>query len=291
MLESILNDETKGYLPFHANSSVILWPKVFKYTISVLAVPILLYLHIHFEGFRPGLVWGCLALSFCGFLSLGVGYHRHFTDKSFKAAAPLRLFFLFFGAANQTYSALKWANLHRRHHKYCDDPVRDPLAATRGLFFAHIGWLFVDDHKKTEEFLCNDLTKDQLIMWQHRHYKKLLFFHQYVLPLTIGLLLNAPFGAMAFLGFLKTIIPQQLIFSVNSIGHKYGSREFDQATTATDNHLLALVTLGEGYHNFHHTHAADYRAGIAWYSLDFGKWFIWVASKMGVTYDLKRIKS
>lgn len=267
----------------------ILWPKLFKYVGQLIAIPVLISLHLRFEGYHVGLLVGCAVLSFFGFLSLSVGYHRLFTHKSFKAVKPLRFLLLFFGAANQTYSALKWANFHRRHHKYCDHPLKDPYPATRGLAHSHITWLFKEDHKTTNEFLCKDLLKDELIVWQHRNYKLLLFLHQYLFPLLLGFYLHMPLGALAYLGLLKTLIPQQLIFSINSLGHYWGTREHDPKSTATDHPILGLITMGEGYHNYHHAYPNDYRLGAKWYDFDFSKWFIWCASKIGLTSHLKRM--
>jgi stearoyl-CoA desaturase (delta-9 desaturase) len=144
------------------------------------------------------------------------------------------------------------------------------------------------DHKNREEFLCPDLLKDPWVVWQNRHYKKLVFFHQFMMPLGVGYGLGAPLGGLAFLGFLKIFLAQQSIMSVNSFGHSVGKRSYSQKTSACDSHWVAVLTMGEGYHNFHHAYPRDYRAGIKWYALDPGKWFIWIAHSVGLASDLKR---
>jgi stearoyl-CoA desaturase (delta-9 desaturase) len=227
------------------------------------------------------LVWFmCCAVSITG------GYHRLFAHKTYRAIAPLRAFYLLFGAASVQNSALKWSSDHRRHHAFTDDEA-DPYNITRGFWWAHVGWVLFKNPKEQLAGV-NDLKRDRLILLQDRFYLPLALGFGTGGPALIGLLWGDPIGCLLVAGFLRLVIQWHATFAVNSVAHCIGSRPFCTRTSARNSFLTAFITLGEGYHNFHHRFQTDYRNGVRWFHFDPTKWFVWCLSKVGGTWDLQR---
>ncbi len=224
-------------------------------------------------------------------MSITLGYHRLFAHKAFKARLPVRLGTLIFGACAFENSALDWASDHRDHHKYTDDEHDDPYSIKRGFFYAHIGWLIFKLTPESRDNV-NDLKKDKLIMWQHRHCQLIAVLVGLVLPAILGYLWNGASGALGgFLiaGVTRVVVVQHSTFFINSLCHTIGRRPYSSASTARDSRLMAFLTFGEGYHNYHHSFQHDYRNGVKRRSYDPTKWAIWLMSKVGLASDLKRV--
>lgn len=231
---------------------------------------------------------GLAALWFglCG-LSITAGYHRLFSHPTYKAAWPIRAFYLLFGAASLQSSALKWSADHRAHHAHTDHHD-DPYNADRGFWFSHVGWLF--RRGATVDYgWVPDLQSDPLVRFQERHYVLLALLFGAALPFSLGLLWGDPFGALLCAGFLRLAVQWHATWSINSVAHLVGTQPYSRANSARDSWVAAIVTLGEGYHNYHHRFPIDYRNGVRWYHFDPTKWFVWILSKCGLAWDLKRI--
>lgn len=230
---------------------------------------------------------GGLALLWFGLSALSVtgGYHRLFAHRAYQAAGPLKAFYLLFGAAAVQNSALKWASDHRRHHAFTDQ-TSDPYNIRRGFWWAHIGWVFCE--APSELRAVRDLQGDRLVALQHRFYVPLAILMGAVFPALFGLAWGDPWGALLVAGFLRLVVQWHATFAVNSVAHCIGSQPFCRKTSARNSFLTALITLGEGYHNFHHRFQADYRNGVRWWHFDPTKWFVWSLSKVGVARNLKR---
>jgi len=229
-----------------------------------------------------GALWGVL----CG-VSITGGYHRLFAHGAYRASAPLRAFYLLFGAASVQNSALKWAADHRAHHAYTDRDG-DPYDIRRGFFWAHIGWV-LRQSPNDNDALVADLAQDRLVQLQHRWYVPLAILFGGVLPLAIGALWGDPIGAMLVAGWLRLVGQWHATFAINSLTHTFGSQPYTTRVSARDSSWIALLTLGEGYHNFHHRFQVDYRNGVRWFHFDPTKWWIWSAARCGLARDLRRV--
>ena len=240
---------------------------------------------VQFSWWTLGL--GLLWFAFCG-LSITGGYHRLFSHPSYKAAWPLRLFYACFGAASVQNSAIKWSSDHRRHHNGVDT-FADPYNIREGFWWAHIGWVL---HQLAEPRVLDnvaDLVKDPILRFQHRVSMPMALVFGALLPLGLGFLWGDPIGALLVAGFTRLMFQYHATFAVNSVAHYIGTRPYSDATSARDSFITAIITLGEGYHNFHHSFSLDYRNGVRWWQLDPTKWFVWTMSKVGVTRDLRRV--
>ncbi len=219
-------------------------------------------------------------------LSITVGYHRLFAHRSFGASRVVTLLSLFFGAAAFEQSALMWASQHRDHHRYVDTPM-DPYNIRQGFWHAHIGWMLFWQ-QETDYSNVNDLAADPLIMHQHRYYVPWAMTAGVLLPLLIGALTGHLVGAFLLAVAGRITLVHHSTFSINSICHTFGKATYDIDATARDHWLVALITNGEGYHNFHHRFASDYRNGVRWYQWDPSKWLIALMSWVGLAGRLYR---
>ena len=220
-------------------------------------------------------------------MSITVGYHRLFAHRTFKANPLVDFLVLFFGAAAFEQSALKWASQHRDHHRFVDTE-RDPYSIKKGFFYAHIGWLMFWSHPIRYEN-ARDLQQNRMLMHQHRQYHLWALGAGIFLPALIGALTGHLLGALILTVCLRLTVVYHSTFCINSVCHMFGKATYDIHSTAKDHWFVALLTFGEGYHNFHHHFPGDYRNAVRWYQWDPSKWAIFSLKCFGLAHDLKRV--
>ena len=222
-------------------------------------------------------------------LSITMGYHRLWSHRTYTAAWPLRLALAIFGTFSLQNSIKVWAARHRVHHRHVDDEDHDPHSIRRGFWHAHIGWML--RHWKTSEINFDevrDLEKDPIVVWQHRFYWPLVWTFNLGIPVALGWLAGDVLGMVLLAGAFRLAFSQHCTFFINSLAHTWGRLTYSDENTARDNGVIALLTWGEGYHNFHHAFQADYRNGLRWWQFDPGKWLIQLAAWFGMARELKR---
>lgn len=219
-------------------------------------------------------------------MSICAGYHRFFSHKSYEAHPIVQWFFAFFGAMAAQNSILWWSSSHRVHHKYADKDW-DPYNIRRGFWWAHILWIFYRNDERDETFANSpDLLANPIVMWQHRWHKAVLIIGGFGVPTLIGAAFGDPLAGLLWGGFTRIVVIHHTTFFVNSLAHTLGKPAFNGEASARDNWLVAMLTLGEGYHSFHHRFPADFRNGIRWYHWDPAKWFIGTMRGIGLAKGL-----
>jgi stearoyl-CoA desaturase (delta-9 desaturase) len=126
-------------------------------------------------------------------------------------------------------------------------------------------------------------------MFQHNHYLALVLLMNFAVPMSIGYLIGDFWGGVLLVGLLRLVLSHHFTFFINSLAHMWGKQPYTDENTARDNFWIALLTYGEGYHNFHHIFQYDYRNGVKWWQFDPTKWLILALSWVGLTSNLKRI--
>ena len=224
-------------------------------------------------------------------LSITAGYHRLFSHRTHTAAWPLRLFYAVMAAGAFQNSAIKWCSDHRRHHLLTDSE-RDPYSTVHGFFWAHMGWVMVEESGEEVEKV-GDLQSDPILVWQEKHIFKIGALSGIILPGIIGYFALGGFagfmGGLVWGGLLRLVFVHHGTFLINSAAHVWGSQPYSLENTSKDLHFLSLFTFGEGFHNFHHTFQADYRNGHKWYHWDISKWWIKALSWVGITSNLHKV--
>ncbi|EHA24991.1 hypothetical protein ASPNIDRAFT_195065 [Aspergillus niger ATCC 1015] len=232
------------------------------------------------------------AVAYYFFTALGVtaGYHRLWAHRSYTATLPLRITLALAAGGSVQGSARWWARLHRSHHRYTDTE-RDPYSVHKGIFYAHFGWMILKQNpKRFGRTDISDLNADPVIVWQHRHFLKIVVLMGLVVPMLVAGIWGDWWGGFVYAGILRIFFVQQATFCVNSLAHWLGEQPFDDRNSPRDHVVTALATMGEGYHNFHHEFPSDYRNAIRWYQYDPTKWAIWCWGQMGLARDLKMFR-
>ena len=237
-----------------------------------------------------GWAWAFFAIFLvAGGIGIGSGYHRLWSHRAYEAHWVMRLYLAIVGGMTIQNSILVWCIRHRFHHRYVDNNDKDPYSIGRGFWFAHVGWMLKDYESGNLDWsVVPDLERDPIVAWQHKYYWPLVMITNIALPLLLGWMVGDILGVLLLAGILRLVVSHHVTFFINSLAHMWGSRPYTDENTARDNWFLAIVTYGEGYHNFHHLFQSDYRNGIRWWQYDINKWFIKSCSWLGLASNLKR---
>ena len=217
---------------------------------------------------------------------VSAGYHRLFSHRAFQASWPVRFALVCLGAASFENSVLHWASDHRVHHRHVDQE-QDPYDSGKGFWYAH--WLWVLEKREHPILGVADLERDPLIRWQHRHHFLIGAVVTLSLPVLVGVLTGNLLGHLIIGVLLRIVVTHHSTFLINSAAHVFGTQPYTDANSARDNPLLAPLTYGEGFHNFHHMWQWDYRNGVRWYQWDTTKWLVSALAWVGLVRGLRRV--
>lgn len=265
------------------------WPVTFVLGLTFLAAITIVPWYGFTEGFS-GWAWLFFGITLVASgIGIGSGYHRLWSHRAYEAGPLLRVYLAIVGGMSIQNSILIWCARHRVHHRDVDDNDKDPYSIGRGFWFAHIGWMLKDYQSgKLDYSVVPDLQRDSVVMWQHKYYWALVIVTNVILPLAAGWLVGDIWGVFLLAGVLRLVLSHHITFFINSLAHMWGSRPYTDENSARDNWIIAIVTYGEGYHNFHHMFQSDYRNGIRWWQYDINKWFISACSWVGLANNLTR---
>ncbi|KAE8154186.1 hypothetical protein BDV25DRAFT_121412 [Aspergillus avenaceus] len=300
-----IDDGTKDYVPLrgkydpkkpHTSEQPITWTNWHQHinwlnVFFILFIPLLGCIGAYWTPLYRRTAIFAVVYYFNAGLGITGGYHRCWAHSCYKATLPLKIYLAAAGAGAGQGSIRWWSRGHRAHHRYTDT-VKDPYSVQKGFWYSHIGWMVIkQDPKRIGRTDISDLDADPVVIWQHKHYIKAALFMGLVFPtLFCGLGWGDWIGGFVYGGILRVFFIQQATFCVNSLAHWIGEQPFDDRNSPRDHVLTAFVTLGEGYHNFHHEFPSDYRNAIEWWQYDPTKWSIWVWKQLGLAYDLKQFR-
>ncbi|MEC6797190.1 fatty acid desaturase [Photobacterium sp. S4TG1] len=267
----------------------IIWLNVTLFTLTFVIAIVGVPAYLYFNNLDLTLVVMTIMAFCCCGMSITAGYHRLWAHQSYQANRFLRVMFALGGAFALQNSILHWCSDHRAHHRYVDNNSKDPYSAKKGFFYSHIGWMLrqYQASRYRDYSNCIDLQQDPIVVWQHKYYLLLAAIMNIGVPVAIGLLLGDLWGALLFVGVLRLVLSHHTTFFINSLAHKWGAQPYTDRNSARDNGIIAWLTFGEGYHNYHHIFENDYRNGICWWQFDPTKWLIKSCSWFGWTTNLK----
>ncbi|KAJ9110984.1 hypothetical protein QFC20_002751 [Naganishia adeliensis] len=197
-----------------------------------------------------------------------VGYHRLWSHRAFTATTPLRIVLAWMASMGFQGSAKWWVLRHRLHHRFTDSPEHDPYSATKGLWFAHCGWIFFKPkYSRMKLIEREDLESDPVLRSSPDSFSR----HSLA---KIGW--NDAMGGYVWGGLVARLLIWHTTFCINSLAHWSGLQPYTEEVSARGNYLLAVLTSGEGNHNFHHAFPKDFRNGPHPADWDPTKWIIWV---------------
>jgi len=224
----------------------------------------------------------CFTITQLGLFGMTMGCHRLWSHRAYVASFPLKIGLAVLCCLSFQGSVKWWALRHRLHHRWTDSDD-DPYDATKGMVFAHCGWIFFKPkYEKMTLIDRKDLDTDKVVQFQHKFYVPLSLFWGFVFPTALGYSYGDTIGGLIWGGVVTRILIWHATFCLNSFAHMLGEQPFTDETTARGNLILAIVTAGEANHNYHHAFPRDYRNGIQWREWDPTKWAIWSLWKLGL---------
>jgi stearoyl-CoA desaturase (delta-9 desaturase) len=267
----------------------LVWANTLMFVVTFAVAAVLVPWYGLTHGFTRADVICCILFAGANGMAITAGYHRLWAHRTYEAHPILKFGYLVFGTMALQNSVFMWASGHRTHHVHVDDVDKDPYSAKRGFWFSHIGWMLREYPSAREDFSnIPDLKKDRLLAFQHRYYVPLAVGLNFGIPILAGVVFGDVWGMLLLAGVLRLVWSHHVTFFINSLAHMWGSQPYTEDNTARDNPVIAVVTYGEGYHNFHHIFAHDYRNGVRWWQWDPTKWLIASLSVVGLTWRLKR---
>lgn len=225
----------------------------------------------------------CAVLYFVRMFFITAGYHRYFAHRAFRLNRFWQFMFAFGAQTSGQKGVLWWSGHHREHHKY-SDKLEDPHSLKQyGFYESHIGWIFNPKHKRVPVEKIKDFAKYPEI--------RFLSKHDWIAPWSLGVLsfLIAGWGGLWIGFFLSTIITYHSTFTINSLTHKWGKKRYQTGDESRNSWVLALTTLGEGWHNNHHFYQHSARQGWFWYEIDITYMILKAMSWVGIVKDLRDV--
>lgn len=249
------------------------------------SVPFLLMHLVPFLAFFTGItlenVALCVALYLVRMFFITAGYHRYFAHRSYKLGRGMQFVMALGGTMCAQKGVLWWAGHHRDHHLYSDSE-RDIHSPKRGFWWSHVGWFLCDKYKETPTDRIEDFASFPELRWLDKW--------NLVPPTALALVVLA-FGGWSALVigfFLSTILLYHGTFTINSLSHVFGRRRFATSDTSRNNWLLAMITLGEGWHNNHHHYRSSTNQGFYWWEFDASYYVLRLLGLFGLVRETRR---
>jgi stearoyl-CoA desaturase (Delta-9 desaturase) len=248
-----------------------------------------------FSWVHLGLLLGMYVLSALG---ITVGYHRHFTHRSFETYRPVQFLLGALGSMAAEGPLLRWVAFHRRHHQHSDtqDDPHTPhhqgngfFGLVRGFWFAHLGWVFKPDPPNLSRYV-KDLQQSVLLRRVSALFPVWVALGLLIPAVLGGVLTGTWTGALLGLvwgGLARIFLVHHVTWSVNSVCHLWGGRPYQSGDHSRNNFLFGILALGEGWHNNHHAFPTSARHGLRWWQVDVSYWVIRALNLLGLAWKIR----
>ena len=230
--------------------------------------------------------WGAalaLGLYFVRMFGVTGGYHRYFSHKTYKTSRAFQLVLALLATSSSQKGVIWWAAHHRHHHRKSDLTGDVHSAKIDGFWWSHMGWILSDKFEKTDEHQVKDLLKYPELRWLDKYFL--------VPPTVLGVLLFAVGGWWALVWglFVSTSLLWHGTFTINSLTHMIGKRRYVTTDNSKNHWLLAIVTMGEGWHNNHHYYPRSTRQGFFWWEWDPTYYVLRVLQALHIVWDVQEV--
>lgn len=222
-------------------------------------------------------------------------YHRYFAHKAFKTSRPVQFVFALIGASATQRGPLWWAAHHRQHHRHADQAA-DPHSPKQGFLWSHMGWFLSGKHYQADYKLVPDWQRFAELRWLDRFdltVPVLLAIALFIFGMLLerfapGLGTNG-WQMLVWGYFISTVVLLHATLLINSMAHRVGKKRYQTGDESRNNFVLALLTLGEGWHNNHHHYPVSARQGFYWWEVDFSYYVLKLMQKAGLIWDVKTV--
>jgi stearoyl-CoA desaturase (Delta-9 desaturase) len=249
------------------------------------ALPFVLVHAACFAAIWSGITWQAVAIGVTVYwlriFAIGAGYHRYFSHRSYSTSRVFQFALACLAQTSAQKSVLWWAAKHRHHHLHSDTPHDVHSPRHKGFLYSHLGWIFARRHASADLAKVADLARYPELMWVHKY--------ELVPAVALGALcfLAAGWSGLVVGFFWSTVLVYHATFCINSLAHVRGSKRYVTGDESRNNWLLALFTMGEGWHNNHHAYQSSVRQGFRWWEIDATFYILKLLSWAGLVWDLK----
>jgi len=223
----------------------------------------------------------CVALYAIRMFGITGGYHRYFSHRSYRTSRWFQFVLAWIGCSAVQKGPLWWAGHHRHHHKHSDEDPDLHSPMLRGFWWSHVGWFLSSRYDDTDFDAIKDFTKYPEIRWLNAYH---------VVPgvvLAVACTVAMGWQGLVWGFFVSTVLLYHGTFVINSLCHMLGTVRYETHDESRNSLLLALITLGEGWHNNHHHYQSSTRQGFFWWEIDISYYVLRVLSWIGLVWDLR----
>jgi stearoyl-CoA desaturase (delta-9 desaturase) len=239
-------------------------------------------LAIWFTGTDPRALVLCGVCYLLRMFGITAGYHRYFSHRSYKTSRPFQFVLACLGCSALQKGPLWWAAHHRHHHRHSDTPDDLHSPRRKGFWWSHLGWILSPAYTSTNWQLVRDWRRFPELRWLNRNHWIPGF------ALAVACFLIGGWSGLVWGFFLSTVLVYHATFAINSLSHLFGNQRFATADDSRNNLLLALFTLGEGWHNNHHHYQSSARQGFFWWEVDVSYYALKLLGWGGLVWDLRK---
>lgn len=274
-----------------ASNKSIDWLRVAPFVLMHLAC-----FAVFFVGWSYTAVILAFALYFIRMFAITAFYHRYFSHRAFKTSRLLQFIFAALASSAGQRGPLWWASHHRQHHASADQDSDQHSPSKHGLLWSHMGWFLAKNNFSTRQDRIKDFVK----------YPELIFLDRFdiIMPLILaviiyltGVLLESYMPSLGTNGmqllvwgfFVSTVMLYHGTFTINSLAHTIGRQVFPSKDDSRNNLFLAIITMGEGWHNNHHYYPGSARQGFMWWEIDMTFYGLLLLEKTGLIWDLRKV--
>lgn len=279
-----------GQTPIPGEVAVVNWLRCVPFVLIHLSC-----LGVIWVGWSPFAVLFAIAFYFVRMFAITAFYHRYFSHRSFRTSRAFQFAGALLAGTAVQRGPLWWAAHHREHHRFADGDQDPHSPSRRGFWWSHLGWFTAEANFATRLDRIRDFAR----------FPELCLLDRFdaVVPVACGVIVfgtGALLGAVApglgtsgpqllVWGLISTVVLHHMTFTINSLAHVIGTRPYATADTSRNNLLLAVVTLGEGWHNNHHHYPASVRQGFRWWQIDVCWYVLLLLEKLGLVWDLRPV--
>lgn len=223
----------------------------------------------------------CVGLYWLRMFAIVAGYHRYFSHRAYATGRLFQFVLAFLAQSSAQKSVLWWAAKHRHHHLHSDTEQDVHSPRHKGFLYSHLGWIFDRKHDVADLSKVADLTRYPELMWLHR------FEQLPAVVLAIVCFLVGGWSGLVVGFFWSTVLVFHGTFCINSLAHVHGSKRYVTGDDSRNNWFLAILAMGEGWHNNHHAYQSSVRQGFRWWEIDLAYYILKALSWLGPVWDLK----
>ena len=259
-----------------------------KYQPGVVGIFLLIHLvacGVFFGPFHARLLWWLLATYAIRMFGVTAGYHRYFSHRSYKLGRAAQFLMAVLAQTSGQKGILWWAAQHRIHHRQSDTEKDIHSPVQHGFWWAHVGWILSNEHDAYDKNSVADFAKFPELRWLNRYH--------WVPGLGLAIIMYLTFPLDVFLwGYvLSTVVLYHCTFAINSLAHIFGNQRFATSDHSRNNWWLAMITLGEGWHNNHHFSISSCRQSFRWWEIDITWYVLKILSWLGIARDLRPFRT